>query len=41
MMMGMKVALASEVEVSLARLVQVHGAGLGGAEQVEAPQGVA
>ena len=37
----MKVALASEVEVPLAGLVQVHGAGLGGAQQVEASQGIA
>ena len=32
---------ASVVEVSLAGLVQVLGAGLRGAQQVEAPQGVA
>lgn len=32
---------ASEVEVSLAGLVQVHGAGLRGAQQVEASQGLA
>lgn len=31
----------SEVEVSLAGLMQVYGAGLRGAQQVEASQGVA
>lgn len=33
--------MMSEVQVSLAGLVEVHGVGLWGAQQVEAPQGVA